>query len=400
MRVSTAASFQQATQDIQTSLSKIANLQNQVGSGKKLQRPSDGPIDFARSIDINQAIAQLDQQERNRGVAGQQLGLIDASLSSVNNLLQRVRDLTIQANATTNSNETREIIKAEIEQRVDELLGYANSLNGNGEYLFAGGKGKTEPFSLSSTGAIYSGDQTSLSVQISGNRTIDINASGYEVFQQIRNGNGNFVVDSNSANTGSGLISPGSVTDISAYVPQDFSIVFTSPTTYDVINNTTATTILTAQTYDDGGPINFNGTQVEITGAVEAGDQFTVNASRNQDIFQTLNNLIDTLSIEPSTAASQAQQIQGYQRVLGDLDLALGNILNVRTSVGTRQNALEAAEAEASSAKLSLQEILSGLEDVDITEAISQLSFETTTLEAVQATFASIQRLSLFNFLR
>lgn len=400
MRVSTAASFQQATQDIQTSLSKIAALQDQVGSGKKLQRPSDGPIDFARSIDLNQALAQFDQQERNRSVAGQQLGLIDSSLSSVNNLLQRVRDLTIQANTTTNTNETRGIIKAEIEQRVSELLGYANTLNGNGEYLFAGGKGKTQPFTLSSSGTIYNGDQTTLNVQISGNRTIDINASGYEVFQQIRNGNGTFLVDSNSANTGNGLISPGSVTDISVYEPQDFSIVFTSPTTYDVVNNTTAATILSAQTYNEGGPISFNGTQVEITGTVESGDQFTVNASRNQDIFQTLTNLIDTLSIEPATAASQAQQIQGYQRVLGDLDLVLGNILNVRTSVGTRQNALEAAESEASSTKLGLQQTLSSLEDVDITEAISQLSFETTTLEAVQATFASIQRLSLFNFLR
>ena len=104
MRVSTAASFQQATQDIQESLSKLADLQNQVGSGKKLLRPSDNPIDFARSIDLNQVLGQLEQHERNRSVADQQLGLIDSSLSAVNNVLQRVRDLTIQANTTTPNN--------------------------------------------------------------------------------------------------------------------------------------------------------------------------------------------------------------------------------------------------------------------------------------------------------
>jgi len=400
MRVSTAASFQQATQDIQTSLSKISALQDQVGSGKKLSRPSDNPIDFARSIDLNQAIGQLEQYERNRGVANQQLGLIDASLSSVNNVLQRVRELVIQANTTTQTDETRSIIRGEIEQRLNELLGYANTLNGNGEYLFSGGKGKTQPFTLSSAGTVYHGDQTALNIQISTNRTLDISASGYEVFQQIRNGNGTFVVDSNAANTGSGLISPGSITDGTVYVPQDFSIVFTSPTTYDVVNNTTATTILTAQTYDDGEPINFNGLEVKVSGNVATGDEFTVNASRNQDIFQTLSDLISTLSISPSDVANQAQQIQGYQRALGDLDLAIGNILDVRTSVGTRQNALEAANDEASSAKLGLQQTLSEIEDVDLAEAISRLSFETTTLEAVQATFASIQRLSLFSFLR
>lgn len=400
MRVSTAASFQQATQDIQTSLSKISALQDQVGSGKKLSRPSDNPIDFARSIDLNQAIGQLEQYERNRGVAGQQLGLIDASLSSVNNVLQRVRELTIQANNTIQTDETRSIIRGEIEQRLNELLGYANTLNGNGEYLFAGGKGKTQPFTLSASGTVYHGDQTALTIQISTNRTLDISASGYEVFQQIRSGNGTFVVDSDSANAGSGLISPGSVTDGTIYVPHDFSIVFTSPTTYDVVNNTTATTILTAQTYDDGEPINFNGVEVKVSGNIATGDEFTVNASRNQDVFQTLNDLIDTLSITPSDEAMQAQQIQGYQRALGDLDLAIGNILDVRTSVGTRQNALEAAGDEASSAKLGLQQTLSEIEDVDLAEAISRLSFETTTLEAVQATFASIQRLSLFSFLR
>ena len=400
MRVSTAFSFKQATQDIQSSLTKIANLQNQVGSGKKLLRPSDSPIEFARSIDLNQVISQLEQHERNRGVAGQQLGLIDSTLTSVNNLLQRVRDLTIQANATTQTNETRGIVRAEIEQRLEELLGYANSLNGNGEFLFAGGKGNTQPFALTSTGAAYSGDQTTINVQISGNRTIDISASGYEVFQQIRNGNGTFVVDNDAANTGNGIISPGSVNDLSSYSAHDFSIVFTSPTTFDVVNNTTTTTILAAQPYVAGAPINFNGIQVEITGDIQTGDQFTVNASRNQDIFQTLNNLINTLSIEPSDEASQAQQIQGYQQALGDIDQALGNILSVRTSVGTRQNALDTVSDEADSAKIKLQETLSEIEDVDLAEAISQLSFETTTLEAVQATFASIQRLSLFNFLR
>ena len=400
MRVSTAFSFKQATQDIQNSLSKIANLQNQVGSGKKLIRPSDSPIEFARSIDLNQVISQLEQHERNRGVADQQLGLIDSTLTSVNNLLQRVRDLTIQANATTQTNESRGIIRAEIEQRLDELLGYANSLNGNGEFLFAGGKGNTQPFALTASGAVYSGDQTSINVQISGNRTLDISASGYEVFQQIRNGNGTFTVDNDAVNTGSGTISPGSVNDISSYAAHDFSIVFTSPTTFDVVNNTTTTTILAAQPYTDGAPISFNGIQVEISGDVQTGDQFTVNASRNQDIFQTLNNLINTLSIEPSDDASQAQQIQGFQQVLGDIDQALGNVLNVRTSVGTRQNALESAADEADSAKIKLQETLSEIEDVDLAEAISQLSFETTTLEAVQATFASIQRLSLFNFIR
>ena len=139
MRISTAFSFQRAVQDVQNNLVEIGKLQTQIGSGKKLLRPSDGPTESARSVDLNQAISRLDQFERNRGFANQKLGLVDATLTSVNNVLQRVRDLTIQANSSGQTNETRNIIKTEIEQRLNELLDYANTRDGGGDYLFAGG---------------------------------------------------------------------------------------------------------------------------------------------------------------------------------------------------------------------------------------------------------------------
>ncbi len=399
MRISTAFYYQRAVQDIQDNLSQIAQLQTQVGSGKKLIRPSDAPTEAARSVDLNQAISRLDQFERNRGFANQQLGLVDATLTSVNNTLQRVRDLTIQVNSSTQTNETRNVIKTELEQRLNELLDYANTRDGNGDYLFSGGKGKTEAFSLTPTGATYNGDQSPLTLQISANRAIDINESGYEVFQRIRSGNGIFVTDNNSSNTGSGIISAGSVVDNVSYLPHDFRIVFTSPSTFDVINDTTATTVLAAQPYTEGTTINFNGVQVEVSGNVQTGDEFSIQASRNQDLFQTITNLINTLDIDPYNQANEAQLSQGLARALGDIDQAIGNVLDIRTSVGTRQNSLDSADLESGSAKLVLQQTLSEVEDVDLTDAISKLTFEITALEAVQATFSRIQGLNLFNFL-
>lgn len=400
MRISTAFSFQRAVQDVQNNLVEIGKLQTQIGTGKKLLRPSDGPTESARSVDLNQAISRLDQFERNRSFANQKLGLVDATLTSVNNVLQRVRDLTIQANSSGQTNETRNIIKTEIQQRLNELLDYGNTRDGGGDFLFAGSKGKTQPFALTASGTVYNGDQSPLNLQISSNRTIDVGESGYELFQNIRNGNGSFLADLNAANLGGGIISAGGVVDISSYQPHDFNIVFTSPTTFDVVNTTTATTILSAQPYTSGAAINFNGVQVEISGNVQTGDQFTVEASRNQDIFQTLTNLVNTLGVSPSDPASEAQLQQGLQRALGDIDQAIGNVLSKRTSVGTRQNSLDSADQESESTKLSLQQTLSDVEDLDLTDAISRLTFEITTLEAVQATFAKVTQLSLFNFLR
>ncbi len=399
MRISTSLIYQRAVQDIQENLSQIAGLQAQIGSGKKLLRPSDGPTEAARSVDLNQAISRLDQFARNRGFANQQLGLVDATLTSVNNNLQRIRDLTIQANSSTQTDETRNIIKTEISQRLEELLDYANSRDGNGEFLFSGSKGKTKPFTLTPGGAIYNGDQSPLNLQISANRVVDIGESGYEVFQKIRNGNGSFSTNVSVGNTGGGTIDAGSVVDNTSFLAQDFRIVFTSETTFDVVNDTTATTVLSAQPYAEGTSISFNGIDVAVSGNVNAGDEFTIQASRNQDVFETVTNLINTLGISPFNESNEAELQQGLQVALGDIDQAIGNILNIRTTVGTRKNSLDSADTESSSVKLVLQQTLSEVEDLDLAEAISQLTFETTALEAVQATFSRIQNLNLFNFL-
>ena len=84
---------------------------------------------------------------------------------------------------------------------------------------------------------------------------------------------------------------------------------------------------------------------------------------------------------------------------MGDIDQALGNIIDIRTSVGTRQNSLDSADTESASAKLVLQQTLSEVEDLDLTDAISKLTFEISALQAVQATFSRVQNLNLFNFL-
>lgn len=400
MRVSTEAAFLRAVRDIQTQQAGIGEIQTQIGSGRRLVRPSDGPTESARAVDLNQALSRLEQFSRNRDFADQQLGFVDATLTSSNNVLLRVRDLTIQANSSVQTDETRAIIRTEIKQRLEELLDLANTRDGNGDFLFSGSRGNTQPFVLSNGGAVYNGDQSARNLQISANRSIDISDSGFEVFQQIRNGNGSFVADIDPGNNGAGQISPGSVIDRTAFQAQDFRIVFTSETTFDVINDTTAATVLSAQSYAEGENIEFNGIQLEVTGDVATGDEFTVQASRNQDVFQTLSNLIETLDIIPTGAADEARLQQGLQRALGDIDQAIGNILEARTSVGTRQNSIESVNQESSSASLILQQSLSEVQDLDLAEAISQLSFQTTTLEAVQATFARVQGLTLFNFLR
>ena len=71
-------------------------------------------------------------------------------------------------------------------------------------------------------------------MQIALDRTIETGDSGIDVFMRIRNGNGDFKTSNEAANTGTGIISPGSVSDSSLFQGGEFSITFTSPTQYAI----------------------------------------------------------------------------------------------------------------------------------------------------------------------
>jgi flagellar hook-associated protein 3 FlgL len=398
-RITTAFLFQKTAVDIARQQFEISEIQNQIGTGKRINKPSDGPAESARIIDLNQAIESIDQFQRNSIFANQRLGLEDATLSSVNNSLQRVRDLALQANSGSQTGETRAIIRAEVEQRLQELLDYANARDGNGNYLFAGSKSRTQPFTQTATGVAYNGDQNQLSLKVSANRTIVSSESGYDVFVNIKNGNGDFATSSNAANVGDGVITAGSVIDNASFQANDFSITFTSPTTFDVVNNTTATTVLAGQNYVSGQAINFNGTEVVISGEPQTGDEFQANASRRQDVFATLQNFIDALDTDPSDPADQARYTQALDQAIGDIDNALTNVLNTRTFIGTRQNSIDTANIENEGAKFELQSTRSQIEDLDYAQAITQLQLQQTTLQAIQGAFSQVRGQSLFNFL-
>ena len=302
MRISTNQVFTQGLNSILDQQSTVLKTQDQVASAKKYRVPSDNPSAASRILDLNESIAQLEQFDRNADFATQRLNLEEVTLESSINVIQRVKELSVQAANTGVQNlQSRQAIAAELKEKLSELMDYANTKDVSGDYLFAGFQSKTQPFTRDVLGNItYNGDEGQLQLQIGSSRQVTSSDSGAEVFQRIRMGNGDFSVDAHTANSGTGVISVGSVVNPAAFQQQDFRIQFTAPDTYDVINATTGATVATAQPFTDGDSINFNGLQVEITGTPDAGDSFSVNASRNQDVFTSLQKLIDTLDT-PST---------------------------------------------------------------------------------------------------
>ncbi len=382
---------------------KVSKTQLQLSTGRRILQPSDDPVAATRVLSLTEAITQGEQYQKNIIYAESRLGITEGKIDGVINLLQRVREMALQANSGFLSTTDRDNISQEIRERASELLALANSTNVNGEYIFAGFQGQTQPFSRTSGGTFtYAGDEGQRFLQISENRQIAVTESGTEVFRKIRNGNGTFTTNYNTANTGSGVIDPGSVNG--TFVPDTYTITFaqatpTSPITYGVTGATSGVVVAPGTAYVDGADILFNGVRTNVTGTPANGDSFTVVPSANQDMFTTVENFVSALAIGTTTSSGAAASNNQINRVITDLDQALDNVVKTQARVGARQNAIANQESLNDEQILDTREVLSDTQDLDIAEAASRLSRQLVSLQAAQQVFIKVQNLSLFNFL-
>jgi flagellar hook-associated protein 3 FlgL len=187
MRISTSWAQQLGLNSMLGQQVKLSKTQMQLATGKKILAPSDDPSAAARIVDLNQSIKQAEQYQSNINTARQRLSLEGGLLQNAVDILQRINELGIRGLNDTNSQSDREAIAAEMEELKDQLLDLSNTRNANGEYLFAGYKTDTEPFSkdpdpLHVGAYIYAGDANQRSIQIGTDRSITDGDPGTNVF--------------------------------------------------------------------------------------------------------------------------------------------------------------------------------------------------------------------------
>ncbi len=149
------------------------------------------------------------------------------------------------------------------------------------------------------------------------------------------------------------------------------------------------------------GAVQYDGDAGRRLLQVDSNRQMAVNFSGQavfqgggQDLFQTLNALITQLDTPGTVGLSAALATAD-----AGFSLALDNVSSVRATVGTSLQELDSLDSAGADRGLQYSQILSSLQDLDYNQALTQLSQQQFTLEAAQRSFASISKLSLFNFL-
>jgi flagellar hook-associated protein 3 FlgL len=377
--------------------SNLSQTQNQIATNLSFTTPSQNPVAAGAVNQYTQALTQSQQYDTNANSAQGRLSIEDNALSQVQSALQSLRDLALQANSGTQSDQNRAAIATQATQIQSTLVSLANTQDGNGEYIFGGFATQTQPFALSATGATYSGDQGQRQVQIAAGQTIPVGDNGAAVFGNIRTGNGTFTATAGAGNTGGGVLGSTTVTNPAAYTGGTYAINFTAANTYEVRDSSNA--LVTSGSYTAGQAIAFAGVQVTLTGQPATGDTFSVAPSTNQSLFTTVQNLVTALQTTTGSTASQAKLNNLVNGAINNIDRALDHSSSVRADIGGRLNSITTQLSVSGAQQIQLKTSISSLQSLDYASAITKLDEQNVTMTAAMQAYTLTQGLSLFKFL-
>ncbi len=405
MRISSYQVHTQATNQLQTLGAQAAATQQQIAQGKRLVNPSDDPIGAARVIRINQELAAREQYLVNADAAEVQLGLTDSVLKQMESLIQRMQELTLQAGSGVQTPEDRTFIAQEIFERFEELMALANTRNTAGEYIFSGFQGGVEPFVRGENGIEFQGDDGAREVKVNRDQLVAINDSGAQVFMDVPARRVQVAVA--ASNSADGEVRNLVVTDqsqVDAFFPDKLVVEFRPPSEAGGFTNYTVRRASDNRPLDGAvnvpltgsGTLDVQGVSFNITGSPQEGDAFVIETSDKKSVFATVQDLADgLLDIDP------AVDPQAFEDLIDNTIVGLENASNgmslARSGIGARFNTIAASRDLHEDLALQLKTVRSDIEDLDFSEAVSDLAYQSFVLEAAQQSFIRINGLSLFN---
>lgn len=412
MRISTIQAFNNGVQGLQKNYATAIRTHEQISTRNRILTPADDPVASVRLLQLEQQQNVLGQYKENLTAAKNGLAQEEVTLNSVNTVLQRVRELAVQAGNGALSQADRESIAAELGEREDELLGLMNTRNARGEYLFAGFQGKTQPFVREADGSYsYQGDEGQRKLQIASSLSVPISDNGKKTFENVINA-GRVQAAVTAA--------PGSTLQVSAPLVQD-EVAFSGANpfpddgvavVFDTVNQNSYVVYALPRTSpetplpDGGGTLDadpdkadslvFRGVTLKFSGVPVGGEtvQLTVDATQQKrGILDTIAQLKNSLQ----GSASGFQIGDAVAVAITNLDHGMTTVDSVRGEIGARLNVVETTQTDNDDVGLVNKSVQAELRELDYAEALSRLAFQTVILEAAQQSYVKVSGLNLFN---
>ncbi len=403
MRISTNTIYESGgarISDLQVSLNRT---QQQIASGRRILNPSDDPSGSARALVISQTDAVNDQYAVNRKNATNTLSIAEDTLSNVTTVLHNVKTLVVSAGNGTLTDQERGYIANELQGSLDQLFGFANATDGTDAYLFSGFSSTIAPYTKTQGGAQYNGDQGPRFLQVDTSRQIPISDIGSAIFGNIRTSAGQFNVRPNPSNVGQTVATAAiNVPTTANLTGNNYEVAFDGTgANFTITNKTTGVVVVPITAYTSPQTVTVDGMDITLTntpGAPGPDDKFSIQPG-NQNIFETLTDLINTLKSPAGNVPQKLELTANLSQANSNIDKSLSNVLLARTGLGTALKELENLNNAGESMGVIYKQELSALQDLDYAKAITELNQNQVVLQAAQQSFVKTSSLSLFNYI-
>lgn len=147
LRVTQNMLYARALSDIRNSSRGMIDLQEQVATGRRINRPSDDPSAMLRLLPLKAEMLDFENLSDNAHLAAETLDTAASALEEASSTMARLEELLVQASNGTVSNSDRKSIGVEVDQLLRHMVGIANSRRGD-SFLFGGTRTDSVPFEL------------------------------------------------------------------------------------------------------------------------------------------------------------------------------------------------------------------------------------------------------------
>lgn len=166
--------------NIQMRYNELFRMNESVVTGKRINRPSDDPVDAGKVLEYKSLLGSIKQYKKNVTTGSTWLNYTEASLMEAGNIMRDAKVLTEQMATGTYSEDQRKMLVTNAEQLYERLMQAGNTKVG-GKYLFSGFKTDTKTFTRDNDFNItFHGDDGKIQVSVQQDIRVTVNTTGHD----------------------------------------------------------------------------------------------------------------------------------------------------------------------------------------------------------------------------
>ena len=401
-RLGTANMYDRTINNINRQQNELASQMEHTSAGMRVIRPSDDPVAAAQAERARNRLERIASDQRGLDAQKATIEYAESTLGEINDALQEFRSLLVQAGNGAYNQVQRDTLVEQLTSLREQIAKYANRVDSNGLPLFRGLDTKTGlPFPNDEEG-IQSGQPNS------GEFHIANSLNGVLAFFSGKTGNGVLEIDpyshaAGTPNQGKAHADIGVIKDpaVAAAVTTPIEITFQDNAG---VLEYTIDGGATWSPYKEGAAISVAGMDVVIKGQPVAGDGFTIKPSTTISTFEALDRAIAAVrdNANPDGSTAYGTLAHGITQSLSELDIALNRVSTVRGLAGDLLNQAErmgntllVREEQTEAQRVAAEQY----DAEGMVRAIAQMQTQQTAVSAALQSYASIQKLSLLNYI-